>query len=81
MALAREPRPKNLSDIDQGLADKLIILEVRKALDELEHKLLGSLEAVRVDVKKRGVGAMGGFRGCSIDESVAVTEEQTVYQN
>jgi hypothetical protein len=28
-------------DIDQAVADKLIVLEVRKALDELEHKLLG----------------------------------------
>jgi hypothetical protein len=31
----------DVPDIDQSLADKLIVLEVRKALDELEHKLLG----------------------------------------
>jgi hypothetical protein len=30
-----------LPDIDQAVADKLIVLEVRKALDELEHKLPG----------------------------------------
>jgi hypothetical protein len=31
----------DVPDIDQGVADKLIVLEVRTALDELEHKLLG----------------------------------------
>jgi hypothetical protein len=31
----------DVPDIDQAVADKLIVLEVRKALDELEHKLLG----------------------------------------
>ena len=31
----------DVPDIDQNVADKLILMEVRKALDELEHKLLG----------------------------------------
>ena len=31
----------DVPDINQAVADKLIVLEVRKALDELEHKLLG----------------------------------------
>jgi hypothetical protein len=31
----------DVPDIDQTFADKLIVLEVRKALDDLEHKLLG----------------------------------------
>ena len=31
----------DVPDIDQAVADKLIVLEVRKALDVLEHKLLG----------------------------------------
>ena len=31
----------DVPDIDHAVADKLIVLEVRKALDELEHKLLG----------------------------------------
>ncbi|MGO9356399.1 MAG: hypothetical protein ACLP1D_01855 [Xanthobacteraceae bacterium] len=31
----------DVPDIDQADADKLIMLEVRKALDELEHELLG----------------------------------------
>ncbi len=31
----------DVPDIDQSLADKLIVMEVRKALDELEHRLLG----------------------------------------
>ena len=31
----------DVPDIDQAVADMLIVLEVRKALDELEHKLLG----------------------------------------
>jgi hypothetical protein len=31
----------DVPDIDQASADKLILSEVRKALGELEHKLLG----------------------------------------
>ena len=31
----------DVPDIDQNVADKLILMEVRKALNELEHKLLG----------------------------------------
>jgi hypothetical protein len=31
----------DVPNIDQTVADKLIVPEVRKALDELEHKLLG----------------------------------------
>jgi len=31
----------DVPDIDQPVADKLIVLEVRKALDDLEHELLG----------------------------------------
>ncbi len=31
----------DVPDIDQAAADKLIVTEVRKALDELERKLLG----------------------------------------
>jgi len=31
----------DVPDIDQIAADKLILMEVRKALHELEHKLLG----------------------------------------
>lgn len=31
----------DVPDIDQAVADKLIVLEVRKALDEFEHKLFG----------------------------------------
>jgi hypothetical protein len=31
----------DVPDIDQAVADKLIVLEVRKALDGLEHKFLG----------------------------------------
>ena len=31
----------DVPDIDQTVADKLIVTEVRKALNELEHKLLG----------------------------------------
>ncbi len=31
----------DVPDIDQAAADKLILSEVRKALGELEHKLLG----------------------------------------
>jgi hypothetical protein len=31
----------DVPDIDQNAADKLILMEVRKALNELEHKLLG----------------------------------------
>lgn len=31
----------NVPDIDQTVADKLILAEVRKALDELERKLVG----------------------------------------
>ena len=31
----------NVLDIDQTVADKLILGEVRKALDEIEKKLLG----------------------------------------
>ena len=31
----------DVPDIDQAVADKLILIEVRKALDELEQKLLG----------------------------------------
>ena len=32
---------RDVPDIDQAAADKLIVLEVRKALDQVEHKLLG----------------------------------------
>jgi len=32
---------RDVPDIDQAVADKLIVLEVRKALDQVEHKLLG----------------------------------------
>ena len=31
----------DVPDIDQMVADKLILMEVRRALNELEHKLLG----------------------------------------
>ena len=31
----------DVPDIDQAVADKLIVLEMRKALDELGHKLSG----------------------------------------
>ena len=31
----------DVPDIDQAAADRLILSQVRKALDELEHKLLG----------------------------------------
>ena len=31
----------DVPDIDQAAADKLILMEVRRALNELEHKLLG----------------------------------------
>ena len=31
----------DVPDIDQAAADRLILSEVRKALDELEHGLLG----------------------------------------
>jgi len=31
----------DVADIDQVAADKLILIEVRRALDELERKLLG----------------------------------------
>ena len=31
----------DVPDVDQTVADRLILTEVRKALDELEHKLLG----------------------------------------
>jgi len=31
----------DVPDVDQTVADKLILTEVRKTLDELEHKLLG----------------------------------------
>ena len=31
----------DVPDIDQAAADKLILSELRKALGELEHKLLG----------------------------------------
>ena len=31
----------DVPDIDQAAADKLILMEVRGALNELEHKLLG----------------------------------------
>ena len=31
----------DVPDIDQAVAEKLIVLEVRMALDELKHKLLG----------------------------------------
>ena len=31
----------DVPDIDQAAADRLILSEVRKALGELEHKLLG----------------------------------------
>ena len=31
----------NVPDIDQAAADRLILAEVRKALGELEHRLLG----------------------------------------
>lgn len=31
----------DVPDIDQTVADKLILTEVRKALNEIEHKLLG----------------------------------------
>ena len=31
----------DVPDVDQTVADKLILMEVRKALNELEHKLLG----------------------------------------
>ena len=31
----------DVPDIDQAVADKLIVLEVRKALDELGQKVLG----------------------------------------
>ena len=31
----------DVPDVDQTVADKLILTEVRKAQDELEHKLLG----------------------------------------
>lgn len=31
----------DVPDIDQGVADKLILVEMRKALDEIERKLLG----------------------------------------
>jgi hypothetical protein len=31
----------DVPDIDQAAADKLILTEVRKAVDALEHKLLG----------------------------------------
>jgi len=31
----------DVPDIDQSSADKLILMEVRKALGELEHELLG----------------------------------------
>jgi hypothetical protein len=31
----------DVPDIDQGKADKLILAEVRKALDDIDRKLLG----------------------------------------
>jgi hypothetical protein len=31
----------DVPDIDQAAADELILMEVRRALNELEHKLLG----------------------------------------
>jgi hypothetical protein len=31
----------DVPDIDQTIADKLILMEVRKAIGEIEHKLLG----------------------------------------
>ena len=31
----------DVPDIDQNAADKLILVEIRKALDEIERKLLG----------------------------------------
>ncbi len=31
----------DVPDVDQAAADKLILMEVRRALNELEHKLLG----------------------------------------
>ncbi len=31
----------DVPDVDQVAADRLILSEVRKALDELEHRLLG----------------------------------------
>ncbi len=31
----------DVPEIDQAFADKLIMAEVRKALDDLEHKLFG----------------------------------------
>jgi hypothetical protein len=31
----------DVPDIDQAAADKLILMEIRRALNELEHKLLG----------------------------------------
>lgn len=31
----------DVPDIDQNAADKLILTEIRKALDELEQKLMG----------------------------------------
>jgi hypothetical protein len=32
---------RDVPDIDQMVADKLILMEVRKAIGEFEHKLLG----------------------------------------
>jgi hypothetical protein len=31
----------DVPDIDQGFADKIILLEIRKGLDDIEDKLLG----------------------------------------
>ena len=31
----------DVPDIDQGVADKLIVTELRKALDEIERRLFG----------------------------------------
>ncbi|HUX65183.1 hypothetical protein [Sulfuricella sp.] len=31
----------DVPEIDQGVADKLILVEMRKALDDIEKKLLG----------------------------------------
>lgn len=31
----------DVPDIDQTIADKLILMEMRKVLNELEHKLVG----------------------------------------
>jgi hypothetical protein len=39
--LERQAREPSVPDIDQNAADRLILVEVRKALDDIEKKLLG----------------------------------------